>query len=90
MAVRLPLQQFEGIPLIIGPDYDLIDRSQNSDFEAGLRTAGEAGASSSSSWDCDGRRTESIDMSSREANDAREHWDQDDEPSFFTLFRMFP
>jgi hypothetical protein len=29
-------------------------------------------------------------MSSRELDDARELWDRDDEPSFFTLFRMFP
>ena len=37
VAVRLLLQQFEGIPLLISPDYDLIDRSQNPNFEAGPR-----------------------------------------------------
>lgn len=37
VAVRLLLQQFEGIPLVISADYDLIDRSQNSDLEAGPR-----------------------------------------------------
>ena len=35
VAVRQPLQQLEGIPLVIGPDYDLIDGSQNSNFEVG-------------------------------------------------------
>ena len=37
VAVRLPLQQLEGIPLVIDSDYDLIDRSQNSDFKMGPR-----------------------------------------------------
>ena len=37
VAVRLLLQQFEGIPLVISPDYDLVDRSQKSDFEVGPR-----------------------------------------------------
>ena len=37
VAVGLPLQQFEGVPLIISPDNDLIDRGQNSDFETGPR-----------------------------------------------------
>ena len=56
----------------------------------GLGTAGGVGASSSSSWDRDGRQTESTNMSSREADDARELWDRDDEPSFFTLPLIFP
>ena len=72
VAVRLPLQQFEGIPLVISLDYDLIDHSQNSDFEAGPWDCWRGRACSSSSWDCDGRWTESTDMSSREADDARE------------------
>ena len=37
VAVRLLLQQLVGIPLIISPDNDLIDRRQNSDFETGPR-----------------------------------------------------
>ena len=35
VAVRLLLQQLEGILLIISPDDDLINRRQNSDFETG-------------------------------------------------------
>ena len=55
-----------------------------------LGIAGEAGTSSSSSWDHDGRQTESTDMSSREPDESRELRDRDDEPSFFTLPLIFP
>ena len=37
MAVQLLLHQLEGIPLVISSNYDLTDRSQNSDFEVGPR-----------------------------------------------------
>ena len=40
MADRLLLQQLKGIPLIISPDYDLLDHSQDSDFESVPRDCG--------------------------------------------------
>ena len=37
VAIRLLLQQLEGILLIISPDDDLMDRRQDSNFETGPR-----------------------------------------------------